>query len=141
VAQHNPVSILAADAVIHLGDSDLQPPWWPLFGGHKPSLVWSGGFYMADPGSSDWELLFELMQQNEIGATAAINGLPLSPDLPQQDFTRRWLTVRRRVPAALLRPGYNEISLITVRLLPDAQQENFVWDDFQVRNIRLVRRQ
>ena len=120
-------------------DSDLQPPWWPLYGGHKPSLSWTGGFYLPDPGPTDWMLLLELMQQNEIGATVAINGISLSPDLPQQDFTRRWLTVHRPVPVDLLRPGYNELTITTVRLLPDAQHDEFVWDDFQVRNIRLVR--
>lgn len=134
---HNPVSILAEDVVIHIGDTDLQPPWWPLYGGHKPSLTWGGGFYLSDPGPNDWLLLLELMQQNEIGATVAINGVPLSPDLPQQDFTRRWLTVHRPVPVSLLRPGYNELTITTVRLLPDAQHDEFVWDDFQVRNIRL----
>ncbi|MCP4367109.1 MAG: hypothetical protein GY797_03185, partial [Deltaproteobacteria bacterium] len=41
---HNPVYVLAPDAPIHIGDSDLRPPWWPLFGGHKPSLSWAGGF-------------------------------------------------------------------------------------------------
>jgi len=139
IAQHNPVIILAKDAPIHLGDTDLQPPWWPLFGGRKPSLSWTGGFYMVAPGNADWTLMLELMQQNELGATVAINGVALSPDLPQQDFTRRWLTVHRSVPVEILHPGYNEITITTVRLLPDAQHDEFVWDDFQMRNIRLVR--
>ncbi len=138
--QHNSISILAEDVTIHLGDTDLQPPWWPLFAGRKPSLSWTGGFYLVDPGSGNWELQLELMQQNEIGVTAAVNGVPLVPDLPQQDLTRRWLTVRRPVPVSLLRPGYNELTITTVRLLPDAQHDEFVWDDFQVRNIRLARR-
>lgn len=139
--QAGSVLILAVDAPIHLGDSDLQPPWRPLLGGHNPSLTWTGGFYIAEPASTGWELTFELMQQNEIGATVAINGTPLAPDLPQQDFTRRWFAVRRAVPAELLRPGYNEITFTTVRLIPDAQQDNFVWDDFQVRNVRLAQQQ
>jgi hypothetical protein len=137
---HNPVTILARDAIIHLGDTDLQPPWWPLFAGRKPSLSWRGGFYLVDPGDTDWEVRLELMQQNELGATVTINRVLLSPDLPQQDFTRRWLTVRRLVPNELLHAGYNELTLTTVRLLPDAQHDEFVWDDFQVRNVRLVRR-
>ncbi len=135
---HNPVTILARDAIIHLGDTSLLPPWWPLYAGRDPSLTWTGGFYLVEPGESDWTLLLELMQQNEVGATVAINGTPLSPDLPQQDLTRRWLTVRRTVPVSLLRPGYNEITLTSVRLLPDAQQAEFTWDDFQVKHIRLV---
>jgi hypothetical protein len=139
VEQHNPVAILGQDVIIHLGDSDLKPPWWPLFGGRKPSLSWTGGFYLPDPGPTAWTLMLELMQQNEIGASIAINGVPLSPDLPQQDFTRRWLTVHRSVPVELLRRGYNELTITTVRLLPDAQHDEYVWDDFQVRHIRLAR--
>lgn len=135
--QADAISILAKDVIIHLGDTDLQPPWWPLFGGRKPSVTWSGGFYLADPGNSEWRLSLELMQQNEIGATVAINGVPLSPDLPQQDFTRRWLSVHRVAPVELLREGYNELTFTTVRLLPDAQQDEFVWDDFQVKHVRL----
>ncbi len=133
------VTILAKDAPIHLGDTDLQPPWWPLYAGRKPSLAWSGGFYLTDPGASDWTLQLELMQQNEVGASVAINGATLTPDLPQQDFTRRWLTVRRPLLASLLRPGYNEITFTTVRLAPDVQHDEFVWDDFQIRNVRLKR--
>ncbi|MEW5961869.1 MAG: hypothetical protein AB1801_29460, partial [Chloroflexota bacterium] len=86
--QHNPVTILARDVIIHLGDSNMPPPWWPLYAGRKPSLTWTGGFYLVDPGEADWLLLLELMQQNEMGATVIINGAPLSPDLPQQDLTR-----------------------------------------------------
>jgi len=122
---------------IHLGDSVLPPPWWPLFGGRNPSLTWSGGFYLIDPGSTDWILQLELMHQNEVGNAILINDVPLPGSLPQQDFTRRWLTVQFPVPASLLQPGYNEITFTSVRLLPDAQHDGFVWDDFQVRNIRL----
>lgn len=134
----NPVPILAEDSVVHLGDSELQPPWWPLYGGHKPSLTWTAGFYLVEPGSSDWTLLLELMQQNEVGTKVIINGVPLSPALPQQNFARRWLTVRRQVPVSLLRPGYNELSITTVRLVPDAQHDEYVWTDFQIKNVRLV---
>jgi hypothetical protein len=137
--QHNPVTILAEDVIIHLGDSDLRPPWWPLYAGRKPSITWTGGFYMHDPGSTDWVMLLELVQQNEVGASVTVNGVPLSPDLPQQDFTRRWLTVRRTVPVSLLRPGYNELTFTSVRLIPDAQHDEYVWSDFQFRNVRLVR--
>ncbi|MCL4294451.1 MAG: endo-1,4-beta-xylanase [Anaerolineae bacterium] len=135
----NQVSILAPDALIHLGDSVLPPPWWPLYGGHNPSLAWIGGFYLSDPGSTDWTLSLELRHQNEVGNTILVNDVPLPISLPQQDFTRRWLTVQFSVPASRLRPGYNEITFTSVRLLPDAQQDGFVWDDFEVRNIRLVR--
>ncbi len=135
---HNPVTILAKDAMVHLGDSDLKPPWWPLYAGRKPSKTWTGGFYLPDPGSMDWVLVLELVQQNEVGARIAVNGVALSPDLPQQDFTRRWLTVRRPVPASLLRPGYNVLTFTAVRLIPDAQHDEYVWSDFQFRYVRLV---
>jgi hypothetical protein len=137
--QANHVQILGQNVPIHLGDSHERPPWWPLFAGRKPSLTWTGGFYMVDSGTDDWTLVLELMQQNEIGASVTINGVVLSPDLPQQDFTRRWLTVRRPVPASILRPGYNELTFTTATLIPDAQHYNFVWDDVQLRNVRLAR--
>jgi len=140
--EHHPqrvVQILGQDVLIHLGDSHERPPWWPLFGGRKPSITWTGGFYLNDPGTTDWTLLLELMQLNEIGTTVTINGATLSPDLPQQDYTRRWLTARRTVPASLLKPGYNEFTITAARLLPDVQHRNFVWDDMQVRNVRLMR--
>jgi hypothetical protein len=132
------VPILAEDVVVHLGDSDLPSPWWPLFAGRRPSVTWTGGFYLNDPDSSDWVLVLELMQQNEVGAGVAINGTSLSPDLPLGDFARRWLTVRRQVPVSALRPGYNELTVTTARLAPDLQHDEFVWDDFQIRNLRLV---
>jgi polysaccharide biosynthesis protein PslG len=133
------ISILARDAIIHLGDTDVKPPWWPLYAGRKPSITWTGGFYMDDPGPTDWVLLMELMQQNELGNNVQINGTPLSPNLPQQDFARRWMTVRRTVPASLLHPGYNELTFVTVRLAPDTQHDDYVWSDFQIRNVRLVK--
>ena len=132
------VPVLAEDVVVHLGDSDLPSPWWPLFAGHRPSVSWTGSFYLDDPGASDWLLILELMQQNEIGASVEINGVALTPDLPQDDFARRWLTVRRRVPRSALRAGHNELTVMAARLAPDLQHDEFAWDDFQVRNIRLV---
>jgi hypothetical protein len=78
------------------------------------------------------------MQQNEFGASIAINGVALAPDLPLQDFSRRWLTVRRQVPVSALRPGYNELTVTTARLSPDLQHDEFAWDDFQLRNVRLM---
>ncbi len=136
--QPNVVSVLAEDAIVHLGDSDLASPWWPLYGGRKPSTIWTGGFYLPDPGTSDWTLALELMQQNEVGATLAVNGVALAPDLPQGDFARRWLSVRRGVPVSVLRPGYNELAVVAARLAPDLQHDEFTWDDFQIRNVRLV---
>jgi hypothetical protein len=136
-SQPEVVPVLAEDAIVHLGDSDLLSPWWPLFAGRKPSITWTGGFYLHDPGSSDWALALELMQQNEYGAKVTVNGVALSPDLPLEDFARRWLTVRRVVPNSALRPGYNELTISTARLAPDLQHDEFTWDDFQIRNVRL----
>jgi hypothetical protein len=132
------VRVLGEDVVVHLGDSELGSAWWPLYAGRRPSITWTGGFYLHAPGSADWVLALELMQQNELGATVAVNGVPLAPDLPLGDFAHRWLTVRRRVPVSALRPGYNEVTVITPRLAPDLQHDEFVWDDFQIRNLRLL---
>ena len=137
--QPDRVAVLAEDVLIHLGDSEVPSPEWPLYGGRNPSRVWSGGFYLVDPGRSDWTLWMELEQQNEVGVRVTINGTPLSPDLPVADFARRWLSVRRRVPVGLLRPGYNELAVAGVRLAPDLQHKNYTWNDFEFRNIRLVR--
>jgi hypothetical protein len=139
LSQANPITILAKDAIVHLGDTNVKPPWWPLYAGRKPSITWTGGFYVTDPGSQDWVLLVELLQQNEMGNGVTLNGVPLIPYLPQQDFRRRWMTVRQPVPISLLRPGYNEITFITVRLAPDTQHDEYVWSDYQFRNVRLVR--
>ena len=54
VEQHNPVTILAQDAIVHIGDTNVLPPWWPLYAGRDPSLTWTGGFYLTDPGDADW---------------------------------------------------------------------------------------
>ena len=43
------------------------------------------------------------------------------------------------MPVSLLRPGYNEFTITAARLLPDVQHRNFVWDDMQLRNVRLAR--
>jgi hypothetical protein len=133
------VPVLAEDVVIHLGDSDMPAPEWPLYGGRVPSTIWSGGFYLVDPGRSDWTLWIELEQQAEVGVRVTVNSTPLAPDLPVADYARRWLSARRRVPVGLLRPGYNELAVAGVRLAPDLQHKNYTWNDFEFRNIRLVR--
>jgi hypothetical protein len=137
--QPDRVPVLAEDVLIHLGDSELPPPERPLYAGRNPSQVWTGGFYLVDPGRSAWTLWLELNQQNEVGVSLTLNGVTLSPDLPVADFARRWLTVRRGVPAVVLKPGYNELTVTGVRLAPDLQHKNYTWNDFEFRNIRLVR--
>lgn len=137
--QPDVVPILAADVLIHLGDSDLPSPWWPLYGGRKPSLRWTGGFYLTEPPPPGTEatLIFEVMQSNELDNTVSINGRRLAPPLPQTDFTRTWFTVRRAVPAGWLQPGHNTVTFEVARLAPDLQHADFEWDDIQLRNVRL----
>jgi hypothetical protein len=137
--QPDRVPVLAEDVVIHLGDSDVPAPEWPLYGGRNPSQAWTGGFYLVDPGRSDWTLWIELEQQAEVGVRVTVNGTALAPDLPVADYARRWLSARRRVPVGLLRPGYNELAVTGVRLAPDLQHKNYTWNDFEFRAIRLVR--
>jgi GH35 family endo-1,4-beta-xylanase len=133
------ITILSEDVVIHLGDSNLATPWRPLFAGRYPSLVWTGGFYLNDPGRQDWVLRLEMTQQSDLGAHMSVNGVRLQPDLPQQDFTRRWITSARVAPANILRPGHNEITVNTVSLIPDAHHYDYVWNDFEFRHVRLAR--
>ncbi len=137
--QPDSVTILAEDARIHLGDTELSLPWWPLYAGHDPSPTWTGGFYLADPGQKDWMLSLEMVQQSDLGATILVNGHLLTPDMPQQDFTLRWMTFRRRMPFTWLRSGYNEVTISTVRLAPDLQHDEYVWNDFQFRRVWLRR--
>jgi polysaccharide biosynthesis protein PslG len=135
------VQIVGPDVKIHLGDSDLPSPWWPLYGGVKPSIRWTSSFYLADPPPPGTEstLVFEIMQSNELNNTISINSHPLTRRLPQTDFTRTWVTLRRAVAAEWLRAGHNTISIEVARLAPDLQHADFEWDDIQIRNIRWIR--
>ena len=132
------VEILASDVTLHLGDSELPPPWRPLRKGANPADTWEADFYILDPGTEDWTLYAELMQPNERTSTVYINGQRLTPNLPVEDYSRTWTAHTWQVPINLLRPGLNRLQLQVGMDLPDYQQTGYVWDDVQIRHVFLA---
>ncbi|MGH2542563.1 MAG: hypothetical protein ACRDIB_07195, partial [Ardenticatenaceae bacterium] len=134
-----PIVALAPDVRIHLGDSEYPSPWWPLYGGRVPSLEWQGGFYLREIPTERQTLLLEILQPNQFGNEIRLNGSRLHPAaLPVADFTAQWLTLRLPIAPAQLRPGWNELSIRAGHLPPDFHKEGYIWDDVQLRNVRLV---
>ena len=127
----------------------------PLYGARNPSLVWRGGFYAPrrdldqlcpEPcleqgrrAVEGWKLRLEYMH-----STAQTNAVRLNDQLlgylPARDNAPTWVSVAFPVPAGLLRPGYNELTVEVSRLAPDYQKSDFTWGDVQFRGIRLERR-
>jgi polysaccharide biosynthesis protein PslG len=137
-------SILARDAVVHLGDSEYPAPWVPLYGDRNPSADWQGEFYLRSADlqgkrrTANWKLTLELMQVNDFDSRVLINGQAVQPAyLPTADFTSIWVSARFQVPAAVLQVGRNVVALHDGKLFPAFQQLGFTWDDFQVRNVTL----
>lgn len=133
------VQILAQDAPFHLGDSDYSTPWRPLFGARHPSTRWEGTFYLRDPGVKPWKLTMVVMQSNVWNNRVWLNGRPLSPPLPTDDFSSTWVSVKWEVPPAWLRPGANQLAITIGQTLPLLQDVRFSWDDVQVKDIVLYR--
>lgn len=130
---------LAADTQVHLGDSELPPPWWPLYGGRNPSTAWRGGFYLRARLTEPQVLSLEVMQPNEYGTEVRLNGQRLNHrPLPVDDFTSQWLTISLPVPCDELQAGYNEVEVRISHLIPAFQQKRYVWDDLLIRNVRLL---
>ncbi|HZQ10043.1 MAG TPA: beta-galactosidase [Anaerolineae bacterium] len=143
---HPPSSylILARDAVVHLGDSEYPAPFVPLYETVNPSADWKGEFYLTDADlagarrTKEWTLFLELMQVNDFDTRVWINDIPLTPAfLPVEDFTGKWVSAQFKIPASVLRVGYNAVSVRNGKLFPAFQQVGFTWDDFQMRNVRI----
>ncbi|MFB0546050.1 MAG: hypothetical protein ACETWB_04000, partial [Anaerolineae bacterium] len=132
--------VLAEDVAVHLGDTELPPPWMPLHRGANPSAVWTGEFYLRRPGRGDWTLHINLMQPNERGSYLAVNGHRLEPDFPVEDYSRAWVSLSLTVPADYLRPGANRLTVVAGKELPDYQQLGYTWDDLQFKDIFLSER-
>lgn len=133
-----PPVALADDVRVHLGDSELGPPWWPLFGGQLPSTRWQAGFYLRDVPAAPQRLVLETFQMNEWGNEVRLNGQHLHAEpLPVLDFTAQWVTVQLPVQPSQLRVGWNVLEFRAGSLLPDFQQDAYVWDDLMLRNVRL----
>jgi polysaccharide biosynthesis protein PslG len=152
-----PITALAPDAVIHLGDSDYSQPWMPLYGNRNPSTAWEGVFYVPDAalaagnsgpamqndcgrdGDRCWRLSLRLMQSNAWGNDIWINGHRLDPSLPEGDFTNSWFTVTLHVPPGMLQPGPNQLRLTISRAVPLLEDRGFTWDDLQIKDVVLLR--
>jgi hypothetical protein len=127
----------------------------PLYGARNPSLVWQGGFYVPRRGLDQlcpepfdyaqdalvkgWTLRLEYMHSIAQNNTVLLNDQLLGY-LPARDNAPTWMSVAFPVPAGLLRPGYNELTVEVSRLAPDYQTSDFTWGDVQFRRVRLERR-
>lgn len=138
-------SVLARDAIVHLGDSELPAPFIPLYKGRNPSEEWKGEFYLPDVDlfgarqSQTWTVSVELMQVNDFDTRIQVNDVPLEPAfLPVEDFTSKWVTAQFMIPPNTLHSGYNTISILDGKLLPAFQQAGFTWDEFQFRNVQVI---
>jgi polysaccharide biosynthesis protein PslG len=130
-------TVLAADSVIHLGDSQFPPPWMPLYGVRNPSTDWRGLFYLADPGGEPWTLTVRIMQANEWGNFVWVNGVRLEPTFGREDFSASWVAQSWPVPAEMLRPGANEVRVTIASTTPVMQDRGWRWDDLQFKEIVL----
>jgi hypothetical protein len=139
VSSGEPVPVLAEDVVIHLGDNHWPTPWVPLYQGLLPSPVWTGEFYVREPGDGVWTLSIELMQNNERTNYLLVNGHPLDPPyIPPEDYSRSWVRLNYRVPADYLRAGVNELSVVVGKQIP-ARHGPGTYEDLQFRDIALER--
>jgi GH35 family endo-1,4-beta-xylanase len=130
---------LAEDVIIHLGDNHWPTPWLPLHQGQLPSPVWTGQFYLRDPGEAQWSLHIEVMQNNERTNYVLVNGHPLEPPyLPTEDYSRSWVSVDYQIPAGYLQPGVNEITVVVGKQIP-ARHQAGTYEDLQFRDVSLER--
>ena len=90
-------------------------------------------------GLDQWMLRLEYMHSIAQANAVRLNDQLLGY-LPARDNAPTWVSVAFLVPAGLLRPGYNELTVEVSRLAPDYQTSDFTWGDVQFRRIRLERR-
>lgn len=138
------LQVLAPDVAIRLGDVDtLHPHWTRIHGGLAPSRRWEGDFYVDSLDGSQWVLLMEIMQVEEHGNTACINGQPLVPmAIPlrgKTDFASSWTTTSLTVPAEVLVQGRNVLEIRSGPRLHVYQDTHARCESLQFRNVRLVR--
>ncbi len=135
-------TVLARDAVVHLGEKEYPAPWVHLYLAKSPSTVWTGEFYLraADlqsaPRDAPWQVTMELMQVNDFDNRVLVNDQPVNPPyLPTEDFTNIWVSAQFQVPAANLRIGRNTVTVRDGKLFPAFQLLGYTWDDFQLRSV------
>ena len=138
-----PVTILAPDAPIRLGDIGwLHPHWVHLYGGGEDfSPLWTGEFFLSDAQvGSSYELLIETMQIDQPTNRVQINGVDVArlEARPRLDPTSTWVMQRLAVPGDLLRAGVNTLTVRSGQRNPTRQYDWWRWENLQIRNARLV---
>ena len=93
---------------------------------------------MRSPGSDPWTLRLE-MEGHEHSNRVRVNGQTIGY-LPSQTWADMWMSAALSVPAGLLRPGYNELTIEVGRAIPDCQVPGNAWDELMFRHVRLERR-
>lgn len=78
------------------------------------------------------------MEGHEHTNRVSINGQAIGY-LPSQTWADMWMSAALPVPAAVLRPGYNELTLEVGRPIPHCLEIGNAWDEFLFRRVRLVR--
>ena len=92
---------------------------------------------MRSPGSSAWTLRLE-MEGHEQTNRVRVNRQTIGY-LPSQTWADMWMSAALSVPAGLLRPGHNELTIEVGRAIPDCQVPENAWDELLFRRVRLER--
>lgn len=130
---------LVEDVIIHLGDNHWPTPWVPLYQGALPSPIWTGEFFLPDPGEHTWTLHIDVMQNNERTNYLLVNGHPVDPPyFPVEDYSRSWVSLTYELPSQHLRSGLNEITVVVGKEIP-ARHGPGSYEDLQFRDIVLER--
>lgn len=135
-----PVQILAPDTLVHLGDDRTPPPGWvALFDRRIPSLEWPATFYVPDSRGA-WQLSVEVQGGRESTSEIQVNGHLVDPGFSGQPaaIDASWRTITATVPSGTLRPGRNQVLIRTSLHAPYRQSYGDIWDDFQLRHVRLL---
>jgi 7,8-dihydropterin-6-yl-methyl-4-(beta-D-ribofuranosyl)aminobenzene 5'-phosphate synthase len=78
------------------------------------------------------------MEGHELTNRVLVNG-HLVGYLPSQTWADMWMSAALPVPAELLRPGHNELTVEVGQAIPDCQAPGNAWDELLFRRVRLVR--
>lgn len=137
-----PVEILAPDVAIRLGDvGTLHPHWVHLHrGGNRFSPDWQGEFFLSQTQAGQaYELALETMQVDQPTNRVLVNGqwiARLQPRL-RGEATSTWVTQRFAVPAGVLQPGANTLTVVSGQRNPVVQLAAWRWENMMLRHALL----
>ena len=137
------VEILAPDVAIRLGDvGTLHPHWVHLHrGGDRFSPNWRGEFFLSQAqAGQDFDLLLETLQVDQPTNRVLVNGQMIGRLQPRMraEVTSTWVTQRLPVPAGLLQPGANTLTVVAGQRNPARQLATWRWENMMLRHIRLA---